>query len=134
MKIPASENPYCASFIEYESPTIASMSPFETAFFMDTDYRLHHRQVSAYIRPDHRSDSGNHENRTRRAVGIDPGKIIAHGLGAEYAAEKGYKPTVPGTVIVGLSGKTKATTATIRTGNTLVPIYTSEVKTVGQLN
>jgi hypothetical protein len=40
MKIPASENPYCASFIEYEPPSIASMSPFETVFFMDTECRM----------------------------------------------------------------------------------------------
>jgi len=40
MKIPTSENPYCASFIEYEPPAIASMSPFETVFFMDTECRM----------------------------------------------------------------------------------------------
>lgn len=44
--------------------------------------------------------------------------------GAEYAAEKGYKPTVPGTVIVTLSGKNKAAMATIKAGWGLTPVIT----------
>lgn len=39
--------------------------------------------------------------------------------GAEYAAEKGYQPTVPGTVIITLLGRTKGAYATIRVGNQL---------------
>ncbi len=39
--------------------------------------------------------------------------------GAEYAAEKGYQPTVPGTVIITLLGHNKGAYATIRIGNQL---------------
>jgi hypothetical protein len=40
--------------------------------------------------------------------------------GAEYAAEKMYQPVVPGTVVVSLSGKTKAMTAQIKAGGALL--------------
>lgn len=42
--------------------------------------------------------------------------------GAEYAAEKMYQPTVPGTVVVRLSGKQKAAIAQIKAGMAISPV------------
>lgn len=62
-----------------------------------------------------------------RYVGLSSRLMVMCGSfmeGAEYAAEKGYKPTVPGTVVVTLSGKNKAAMATIKAGWGLTPIIT----------
>lgn len=41
---------------------------------------------------------------------------------SEYAAEKAYKPMVPGTIVITLSGKTKEAYATVRSGENLKQI------------
>lgn len=47
------------------------------------------------------------------------GSFLGGNPGPEYAAEAGYQPTVPGTVIVSLSGRRKEAMATVRAGSSL---------------
>jgi len=64
------------------NPYECKEGPQEQIDYIISRFRPIADQIIAVIR-------GNHENRTRRAVGIDPGKVIAHGLGVEYLGIEG---------------------------------------------